>query len=213
MNSTTARVAGVAGLLFALTATANAALITDAAGDLINGFNAATNPDLDVLTAEVFFNNITNEFTFTSTLAGAPGTTAGSSYVWGVNRGAGTAGFAANGITNVFFDRVVRLVPGGTSQIAGGGLPAINLASGAVTISGNSITAVVAASLLPSTGFTPDNYTVNLWPRLNAPGGFAGISDFAPDNSNAAVTVIPAPAGVLTLAMAGVFATRRRSVR
>jgi MYXO-CTERM domain-containing protein len=207
---TSALITGITGAL-ALSASASAALITDAAGDTINGFNAATNPDLDVLSAEVIFNNVTNTFTFTSTLAGNVGTTATASFVWGVNRGAGTAGFAANGLNNVLFDRVVRLVPGGTSQIAGGGLPAINLDPGAVTISGSIITAVVPASLLPSTGFTPENYTVNLWPRVASPAGFAGISDFAPNNSNASVTVVPAPGGALALAAAGLLAMRRRS--
>ena len=138
------------------------------------------------------------------------GTTATASYVWGVNRGAGTAGFGANGLPNVLFDRVVRLVPGGTSQIAGGGLPAINLDPGAVTFSGNSMTAVFPATLLPSTGFQPGAYTLNLWPRVTAPSGFAGISDFAPDANNFAVTVVPAPAGVLVIGGAALGLRRRR---
>ncbi|HYF13802.1 MAG TPA: PEP-CTERM sorting domain-containing protein [Phycisphaerales bacterium] len=188
----------------------SAALITDPAGDLINGFNAATSPDLDVLQAEVAFDMNTSTFTFTSTSAGAIGTTAAASFVWGVNRGAGTAGFAANGLPNILFDRIVRLVPGGQSQIIGGGLPAINIDPSAVTISGSTITATIAAGLLPGNGFTPENYTVNLWPRTDAPSGFAGIADFAPDTANAPVTVVPAPAAVLLLGLGGLGAARRR---
>ncbi|GDY00190.1 hypothetical protein LBMAG48_25930 [Phycisphaerae bacterium] len=212
MQRSSISVSMVAAALAMLAGTsAFGALITDAQGDLINGFTSAANADLDVLTAEAIYNNVNNTFTFTATVAGNVGTTATASYVWGVNRGAGTAGFAANGLTNVLFDRVVRLVPGGTSQIAGGGLPAINLDPGAVSFSGTTITAVVSANLLPSTGFTFSNYTVNLWPRTTAPAGFAGISDFAPDSSNAAVTVVPAPASLGVFAgVAGLVLRRRR---
>jgi hypothetical protein len=200
----------IALALAGLAPAALAAPFIDAAGDLINGFTSAANADLDIVEVEAFFDTTTSKFIFTSKSAGAIGTTASSSFVWGINRGAGTAGFAANGITNVFFDRVVRIVPGGTSQIAGGGLPAINLDPGAVTIVGSTIRAEVPASLLPSTGFAFSNYTVNLWPRTSAPGGFAGISDFAPDNANLSLTVIPAPASLGLLAVAGLVARRRR---
>ncbi len=199
-----------ASAVLALGVAATAAPTVDPAGDLLNGFSAVTSPDLDVLEMEAFFDNVTNNFTFTSKSAGAIGTTAGSSFVWGVNRGAGTAGFAANGLTNVLFDRVVQLVPGGVSRIAGGGLPAINLDPGAVTINGSTITAVVPASLLPSTGFAFGGYTVSLWPRTSTPAGFAGISDFAPDSTNVAVTVIPAPAALASMAIAGLAMARRR---
>lgn len=214
MAVTTHRVSALAGALLTASGAAQAALIVDAPGDLLNGFNAATSPDLDVITAEVTYNNADNTFTFTSTLAGNVGTTATASYVWGVNRGAGTAGFAGNGLPNVLWDRLVRLVPGGTSQILGGGLPTINIDPAAITISGSTISAVFAASLLPGNGFAPENYTVNLWPRVNAPSGFAGISDFAPNNTNAPVTVIPAPAATAAIGMTGLLAfNRRRAVR
>jgi len=211
MNSLIARCAILsAAALAAWAPTASAELIVDAAGDLINGFNAATNPDLDVITAESIYDSSTNTFTFTSTLAGAVGTTPNMSFVWGVNRGGGTAGFAGNGLPNVLFDRVVRLVPGGQSQIAGGGLATINLDASAVTFSGNTITATFSADLLPGNGFTPSQYTVNLWPRVNSPAGFPGISDFAPNDRNAAVTVVPSPAAAAAFGLAGLLARRRR---
>jgi hypothetical protein len=193
-----------------LSLTASATVVVDAANDLINGFSAATNPDLDVLSTEVLYNNVTNQFTLNSTVAGNIGTTATASYVWGINRGAGTAGFGANGFTNILFDRVVRLVPGGTSQIAGGGLPAINLPVGAVVFSGATMTATFDASLLPNNGFTFANYTYNLWPRVAAPTGFAGIPDFSPDNTNAPVSVIPAPSALGIIAAGGLVVGRRR---
>lgn len=211
MNKSTVSAAALASTLAFLAGTnASAAIINDAQGDLINGFTSAANADLDVLLAEAIYNNVDNTFTFNATLAGNVGTTATASYVWGVNRGAGTAGFAANGLPNVLFDRVVRLVPGGTSQIAGGGLPAINLDPGSVVINGATISAVIPGSLLPSTGFALSNYTVNLWPRTTAPAGFAGISDFAPDTNNASVTVIPAPATIAALGGFALAGLRRR---
>lgn len=203
-------VGGVVAL--ALSSLAHAAPTLDAAGDLINGFSAATSPDLDVLQIEAFFDTTTSNFVFTSTSAGAIGTTAGASFVWGINRGAGTAGFAANGVTNVLFDRVVQITPGGLSRIAGGGLPAINLDPGAITINGSTIRVVIAASLLPSTGFLFSDYSVALWPRSAAQTGFTAIADFAPNNSNIGVTLIPAPAGLAAMLAAGCVGARRRRV-
>ena len=51
----------------------------------------------------------------------------------------------------------------------------------AVTISGNTITAKVSGSLLPSTGFGNKlDYTFNLWPRDGAFSGTAAIITAAP---------------------------------
>ena len=48
---------------------------------------------------------------------------------------------------------------------------------------GGSFSLDVALSLLqPSTGFAPEDYGFNLWPR--SAGGNPFISDFAPDNAN-----------------------------
>jgi hypothetical protein len=103
----------------------------------------------------------------------------------------------------VFFDRVVVVNNNGTTNVAGS----------TVNITGNTFTATIPASALPSTGFLPSQYTWNLWPRSPAiPGNPNGnISDFAPDNSNAAVTAIPEPASLLVLGAAGgVLALRAR---
>jgi hypothetical protein len=207
---TNMQITSAVAVLALVSAAASAAPTVDAAGDFLNGFSSVTSPDLDVLEMEAFFDTVTNNFTFTSRSAGAIGTTAGSSFVWGINRGAGTAGFAANGLPNVLFDRIVQLVPGGVSRIAGGGLPAINLDPGAVTIDGSRITAVVPAALLESTGFSFSNCTVSLWSRTAAPAGFAGIADFAPDDRNVGVTVIPAPAALASFAAATLAMARRR---
>jgi hypothetical protein len=106
------------------------------------------------------------------------------------------------------------LDPDGPSSVAGAG----SLPSGAVTISGNTISAVVSGSLLPSTGFNKLDYTWNLWARNVAFSGFAAIPDFAPDNANFTTTPgsVPVPeAETYLLMLAGLGLTgwmlRRRA--
>ncbi|HZF81175.1 MAG TPA: PEP-CTERM sorting domain-containing protein [Rubrivivax sp.] len=189
--------------------------ITDRPGDFLSTFaGRAASADLDVISASAFYNAGTDQFTIVGTMNGAIGLTPTGLYVWGVNRGAGTAGFAANGIDGVRFDRVIILRPDGTGTVAGAG----NLPAGSVTITGNTITGVISGSLLPSTGFTNKlDYTWNLWPRDNAlPAGFTQISDFAPDNSNFSTTPVPEPATTAMLlaglaAIGGLQLRRRRA--
>jgi hypothetical protein len=184
--------------------------ITDRPGDFLATFaGSSASTDLDVLSASVFYNAGTDVFTLTATMSGAVGSTATGLYVWGVNRGAGTAGFAANGITGVRFDRVILLRPDGTGTVAGAGA----LPGGSVMLSGNTITATVSGSLLPSTGFANKlDYTWNLWPRDSAFAGFTAISDFAPDNANFTATPVPEPstAALSMLGLGGLLAWRRR---
>lgn len=184
--------------------------ITDTQGDFLATFaGSSASTDLDVLSATVTYNGGTDLFTLTATLDGNIGSTATGLYVWGVNRGAGTAGFASIGINGVRFDRVILLRPDGTGSVAGAGA----LPTGSVTISGKTITATVSGSLLPSTGFANKvDYTWNLWPRDTAFAGTAAISDFAPNNANFTATPVPEPGtAVLTmLGLAGLLAWRRR---
>jgi len=183
--------------------------ITDPQGDFLATFaGSSASHDLDVLAASVFYNPTTDIFTLTATLDGAPGSTPTGFYVWGVNRGAGTAGFASLGINGVRFDRVIILRPDLTGAIGGvGALPA-----GSVTVSGNVITGTISGSLLPSTGFNKLDYTFNLWPRDTSAPGFSAISDFAPNNANFTATPVPEPSTALlsALGLAGLLAWRRR---
>lgn len=200
-----------AAMLLALPLTSHALDgITDRPGDFLATFaGSSASTDLDVLSASVFYNAGTDVFTLTATMSGAVGSTATGLYVWGVNRGAGAAGFAANGINGVRFDRVILLRPDGTGTVAGAGA----LPGGSVMLSGNTITATVSGSLLPSTGFANKlDYTWNLWPRDSAFAGFTAISDFAPDNANFTATPVPEPStAVLSLlGLGGLLAWRRR---
>lgn len=179
--------------------------ITDNAGDFLPTFaGSASSTDLDVISATVRYDAARDLFELSSTMAGAVGTTPKGFYVWGVNRGAGNATFAPNGIDGVRFDAVVLLRPNGTGNIGGGP----DLAAGSVKVSGNTITGYVSGSLLPSTGFNKLDYTWNLWPRDGAFTGFAAISDFAPDNASFTSTpaaLVPEP-GTYALMLAGLGA-------
>ena len=184
--------------------------VTDPKGDFLATFAGSTaSTDLDVIGASVFYNASTDVFTLTATMDGLIGTTATGFYVWGVNRGAGTAGFASLGLNGVRFDRVIILRPDGTGSIPGVGA----LLAGSITISGKTITGAVSGSLLASTGFTNKlEYGFNLWPRDGAFSGTAAISDFAPNNANFTAVPVPEPgtAALGAMGLAALVAWRRR---
>lgn len=216
------------GVLWAVSGSATAAPISDAVGDFLATYIASgrpTGPDLDVVAAEVFYNPNSHQFNFSGTMAGAIGTTAaigGESplYVWGVDRGQGTERFLGGMPSigdGVAFDSVVILRPDGTVSInlfgLGGG--ATNLPAGTALISGNTISALLNESLLPSLGNAFSEYTWNLWPRFGA-GLNAQISDFAPnaaagatDAANIRVTV-PEPTSLALLGIGALAFVRRR---
>lgn len=192
---------------------ASAAPFIDPAGDFLATYTGPLGADLDVLTSEVLLES--GVFNFTATLGGAIGTTPGGFYVFGVDRGQGTARFGTLA-SGVLFDAVVVINNDGTGiardLIAG---VTTNLAPSAISFAGNSLSAFVDASLLPSTGARSTAFTYNLWPR--SPGAGNGtISDFAPDNANSLITAVPEPTSwallITGLGLVGVSARRRRIV-
>ena len=179
---------------------ASAAFTVDPGGDFLPTFTGVRNGDLDVLSADVTFDGTT--FRLTATLAAPVGTTPSAVYVFGFDRGQGTERFVTGTPSigaGVRFDSVVTLLPNLTGTV--NTLPGTAaLAAGSVTVSGATISAAVPASLLPSRGFAPGDYTWNLWPRDSGLTGNAAVSDFAPNASNAAVTSTPAPPAALAMA-------------
>ncbi|QSA97711.1 hypothetical protein [Methylococcus sp. EFPC2] len=179
---------------------AQAAGITDPVGDYLSGYTGSTAGDLDVLSASLTYNPSTDIFHFESNYGADVGTTPAGFYVLGINRGAGTARFAANGLPNVLFDTVIRFGSTGTGLINllnTDPATVTPLLPSAITIQGKRLSADIAGALLPSAGLAKSDYTWNLWPRDGASGtGFPAISDFAPDTTNAAVQTVPAPAAV-----------------
>ncbi len=156
----------------------------DAKNDWVVGYVGPRHPDLDVRAGEVSYDG--TSYRFYSRFAGPVGLTPGAVYVWGVNRGQGTARFGPLA-TGVLFDAVISLTVGGDATVR-------DLLTGTATVLppasvqriGKQLEITVPASLLPSTGLPQAHFTANLWPRSGAAGNTA-ISDFAPDNSNAPV--------------------------
>lgn len=188
------------GLVLVGLGSAAAAPISDPLGDFLPSYasNLPKGADLDVLTVDAVYTGAS--FVLSSTEAGPIGTTAGALFVWGIDRGRGTARFGAIA-PGVTFDSVVAINPTGTTRvtdlISGIGT---DLPTGAVTINGSSLSVVVPAGLLPAFPglLQPDSYLVNLWPRLGT-GNNNQISDFAPDNSDFQVRAVPEPHSVALL--------------
>lgn len=189
-----------AAVLLALSASASASPVADPTGDFLASFTGAQNGDLDLVSASAVFDG--TNFILSSTSNGAIGASAGSLFVWGINRGQGTPRltFGSPSIgTGVLFDSVAVFFPDGTGRavtFAANGPPTITPLLGAVTVSGNTITGVVPASLLPANGFSAPNYGFTLWSRLRVnpalDGTNAEIADLAP-NGGSIVASVPEP--------------------
>ena len=165
-----------------------ATTIVDPVGDFLPTFVGPHNGDLDVVNFSAKLSG--TDFLLSATMDDALGLTPSAIYVIGVNRGGAGAPFGPNGLPGVLFNSVVVLMPDATgvvNLIPSGTAP---LAAGAVTVAGATISAVVPLALLPSTGFTPEQYGFSIWPRL-ATGDFTVIADFAPNDST--IAVIPEP--------------------
>jgi hypothetical protein len=191
--------AALAGAVLASAAPALA--LPDAAGDFLATYTGAQSADLDILSASAVYDG--TSFHLSATLAGSPGTTEGSLYVWGINRGAGlprlTFGAPSVG-SGVLFDAVAVMFPDGLGRVAilpPVGAPAITNLPGLVSIQGSTISASFAASLLPANGFAPEDYTFTLWSRSRVnpllDGANTEIADFAP-NVGGFRAAVPEPA-------------------
>ena len=182
-----------------LSAAASASFaVNDPIGDFLPSYTGAKNGDLDVVSSFVTYNAGSDTFFFSGTMNDAIGSTSTAFYVWGLDRGTGTARFGALA-DHVLFDSVVILRLDGSATV--NLLPGATVLAGAATFAGNTISASISGALLPGAGFAKSAYTWNLWPRDSVPVGNAQISDFAPDNSNVAVAAVPEPSTVALLAL------------
>ncbi|MCV2438715.1 PEP-CTERM sorting domain-containing protein [Paucibacter sp. DJ2R-2] len=191
---------------------AQAVTVADPMGDFLSTYKGAQTGEFDVIASWVNYDADRDVFELSATMAGNISPTSLAAYVWGFNRGQGTAGFGNSlGLTQVLFDRTVVVNANG-SIISGG----VNV--GAATIFGSTISATIAGSVLPENGFSKANYTWNLWPRFTgnsfngvSVSGVSAIPDFAPNAVNAAVTAVPEPSTTALMFLGlGAFALLRR---
>lgn len=193
----------------------SATAVTDPSNDFLPTFAGPHNGDLDVVAANVTLDG--SNLDFTATMNDVVGLTPGAVYVFGINRGQGTAKFGNIGAGNVLFDSTLVINQSAVGVVN----DLINKTStsiGDVSLTGSTISGVVPVSDLPSEGFSPSEYQYNIWPELGAANpGNTQISDFAPNNSDAPVSVAaPEPAtmslvGATTLIAFGLLRRRKRT--
>lgn len=199
----------LATLIALAAAPASATEAMDATGDFLAGYTGARLADLDVTGFSVSYDATNAQFLLGATMAGTIVAGTPGFYVIGVNTGTGTIRpFASIGQGNVIFNQAIVINKDGTGRLGAAVLDPAD-----IVITGNSFTARIDASLLPSTGFAFDRYGFNLWPRAGFSGN-ADISDFAPEN--ALLSAVPEPAN-WALMIAGIGVTgaglrRRRQV-
>ena len=210
----------VVALGAALLAASAAGAATDPIGDFLATYTGPLNGRLDFTSADARFDgtNFNLKLTVNGNISSEQ---PGVLYVWGVNRGAGTARlnqlFDPDLDPNVKWDALAVLLTNGTLNVVAlqpAGPPVVTPFAGGAVISGNTVTASVPLSLWGSRGFDPTSYTFQLWSRLRANPAVDGpnteIADFGPR----IFASVPEPASWAMMiggfALAGVTARRRR---
>src|SRR5882757_3490247 len=150
MKSILAGASALAAIL--ATGPAFATTVTSSTG-FLSTYIGPRNGDVDIASASAL---IEGGNLVLSATANAPiGSTMGAVYVWGVNtNGTTTAPFAAEGFDKVLFNDTVVVNP--AAPTAG------------VTISGDTITDVVAISSLKNVTVDPEQFAISLWPVVGA---------------------------------------------
>jgi hypothetical protein len=172
----------------------------DASNDLLPTYAGAKDADLDVVQADVVIDPQAQTITFSGTTRGNIDTRSPKLYVFGIDRGRGTAGRdlifqgAIGGEpkigSHVLWDSAAALTAGGLAFFFDALNPGlVPLPDVHVGINGNQITATLPLALFVSQGFRLKEYTFNLWPRSELSLVNTVVSDFAPDNGDAPVSI------------------------
>jgi hypothetical protein len=169
---------------------------TAPAGAFYKDYTGPKRPAVDAIGADGAFVTATQTIALRAQMAGPVFDGGPNYYVWGFDRGGAAAGTAPFPDEPAVKFNAVLLV---TADPANGGTltGVVNLLNGApaqpvpVTLSApDTLQVSVPASMLPSTGFTADKYTWNLWPRSGLGGTPAAqIGSFIPDNTMAPLAV------------------------
>ena len=189
----------------ALAAAANAHAVTDVVGDFLPSYTGSQAGAYDILIADVSFDPSSATFSLHAKTAGDIASRPNAAYVFGFNRGgAANSPFGPIGVPDVSFNATAVMRSNGTGSVGAN--------SFAVTVAGDEIFGSLSASLLPSNGSTPDQYTWSLWSINSAIVGLPRNADFAP-NANISVAVVPEPETyalmLAGLGAVGVIARRR----
>jgi hypothetical protein len=183
------------------TAPADASPVIDALGDFLPSYTGPKDADLDVRFAEVVIDPKAGTVTVSGTLAGPIDTTSNKLYVFGIDRGRGEVGrdLVFQGPlggepkigSGVRWDSAIGLTASGHAVFFDALNPGIvPLPDVVVRVAGSEISATVPLSLLPSQGFKLKDYTFNFWPRSEISLANTVLSDLAPDNGDAPVSIV-----------------------
>ena len=178
----------------------------DPAYDLLPSFTGTPSSGLDLIEAQVVFDTSKQTFSLQARTLGPVTEAPSGAFVFGFNRGgAANQPFAAIGFGNISFNATALLRSDGTGNVGANALQ--------VLVQGSTISAELPASLLPSQGFAPQDFTWALWSVDLAVTGLPRNADFiASDNLN--VTAVPEPASTaLLLAGLAVIGTSVRARR
>jgi hypothetical protein len=205
-----------------LTTPAAAQVILDDTADFLPTYAGAQNGDLDIALAAAMFDGF--DFGLISIQQDGVGLTPDASFVWGINRGAGSAGLVAGSPSvgaGVLFDALVIFKANGSGSVitfGPGGSVTTALAPAQSFENGFIVGNFVSTRLLPSTGFAFEDYQFNLWTR--DAGGNAHIADFALDGGTFGAfdtrLAVPEPASwalmITGFGLAGGAIRRRRAL-
>lgn len=215
-----------AGALLASAAPLSATVI-DPANDLLATYTGPLSGDIDILSGDVAFDG--TSFFFNATTAAAINAKPGQLFAWGINRGTGTPRIDLlrdpDIAPTILFDAVVLMLPNDALTVVNiptAGPPTSTFFPGGTAVSGNALSGTVPLSLLPSTGFSPENFTFGLWSRMRVDPTVDGtnneIADFLQGSGSLTPRAVPEPASWLTMLLGfgmlgGFMRSRRRRAK